>query len=134
MASADVDDSLTHDDGSDSAQLSENELKPRTRTSLLDSTEEFEIIDSTGEDDDLSDLPLLETVEGQENGKMQNEEKEEKSTDEFQNEQEDWIDILGKLIPIHPLSFYSVILSYSTQVCTAVSGSISIRDHRMGKC
>lgn len=95
MASADADDSPTHDDGSDSAQLSENESKPRARTSLLDSTEEFEIIDSTGEDDDLSDLPLLETVEGQENGKTQNEEKEETANDAFHNEQDDWIDLLG---------------------------------------
>lgn len=99
MASADepqynADDSPTCNDGSDSAQFSENESKPRARASLLDNAEEFEIIDSSGEDD-LSDLPLLETVEGQENGKTQSEEKEEKSNDAFQNEQEDWIDILG---------------------------------------
>ncbi|XP_018412986.1 PREDICTED: peptidyl-prolyl cis-trans isomerase FKBP8 [Nanorana parkeri] len=107
MASADelhcnVDDSPTHDDGSDSAQFSENESKTRARTSLLDSTEEFEIIDSTGEDDDddddddLSDLPLLETVEGQEKEKTQNDEKEEKSHDVLENgPEEDWVDVLG---------------------------------------
>lgn len=107
MASADephykVDDSPTHNDESDSTQFSENESKSRTRTSLLDSTEEFEIIDSTGEDDDLRDLPLLETVEGQEKMNTQNEDKEEKPHDAAQNEKDDdWIDVLGKL------SFYS---------------------------
>ncbi|KAM5194092.1 peptidyl-prolyl cis-trans isomerase FKBP8 [Mantella aurantiaca] len=98
MASADepphnVDDSPTHEDGSDSAPISETDSKQRTP--LLDSTEEFEIINSTGEDDDLSDLPLLETIKGHDEGKTQSEEKEETSYDTFQNEKEDWIDILG---------------------------------------
>ncbi|XP_063770805.1 peptidyl-prolyl cis-trans isomerase FKBP8 isoform X2 [Pseudophryne corroboree] len=100
MASVDepfskVDD--THDDGSDSAQLSENETKPRDRTSLLDSTEEFEIIDSTGEeDDDLSDLPLLETVEAVDAANIQNESNEDTSQEDTGKEsEEEWIDVLG---------------------------------------
>ncbi|XP_072261141.1 peptidyl-prolyl cis-trans isomerase FKBP8 isoform X2 [Pyxicephalus adspersus] len=100
MASADeprynVDDSPTHDDG---AQFSENELTPRARASLLDSTEEFEIIDNTGEDDDddLSELPQLETVDGQDKGKTQNEEQKENSHDALENEpEESWVDVLG---------------------------------------
>ncbi|KAM3939960.1 peptidyl-prolyl cis-trans isomerase FKBP8 isoform 1-T3 [Leptodactylus fuscus] len=92
-----VDDSLVHEDGSDSSPLSENDSKPRDRTSLVDSTEEFEIIDSTGEDDDdLSDLPLLETVEGEGSAKTQTESKEHTEDDEDRKSPEDkWLDILG---------------------------------------
>ncbi|XP_075720622.1 peptidyl-prolyl cis-trans isomerase FKBP8 [Rhinoderma darwinii] len=102
MASADepvsnVDDSPVHEDRSDSAQLSENDSKPRDRTSLLDSTEEFEIIDSTGEDDDdLSDLPLLETVENEGSAQTQTDSKEQTEEDgDGKSPEEEWLDILG---------------------------------------
>ncbi|XP_075061372.1 peptidyl-prolyl cis-trans isomerase FKBP8 [Mixophyes fleayi] len=102
MASADephssVGDTLIHEDGSDSAQLSENETKPRDRSSLLDSAEEFEIIDSTGEeDDDLSDLPLLETVESVEKSKAPNKPNEEISQEAAGKDvKEEWLDVLG---------------------------------------
>ncbi|KAM9331455.1 peptidyl-prolyl cis-trans isomerase FKBP8 [Gastrophryne carolinensis] len=88
---ANMEDSPSHDEGS------ENEAKPRDRTSLLDSTEEFEIIDSTGEDDDdLSDLPLLETVESEEKDKTADEGQEEKSQDQAEKgPEEEWLDVLG---------------------------------------
>lgn len=101
MASADdpvsnVDDSAAHEDESDGAQLSENDSKPRDRNSMLDSTEEFEIIDSTGEDDDLSDLPLLETVENEGSAKTQTESNGQTEGDaEGESPEEEWIDILG---------------------------------------
>lgn len=101
MASADdpvsnVDDSAAHEDESDCAQLSENDSKPRDRNSMLDSTEEFEIIDSTGEDDDLSDLPLLETVENEGSAKTQTESNGQTEGDaEGESPEEEWIDILG---------------------------------------
>ncbi|XP_069818585.1 peptidyl-prolyl cis-trans isomerase FKBP8 isoform X2 [Dendropsophus ebraccatus] len=92
-----VNDSPLHADGSDSTQLSENDSKQRDRISLVDSTEEFEIIDSTGEDDDdLSDLPLLETVDNEGLAKTPTEAKEqtEDNTDGKITEEE-WLDILG---------------------------------------
>lgn len=101
MASADdpvsnVDDSAAHEDESDGAQLSENDSKPRDRNSMLDSTEEFEIIDSTGEDDDLSDLPLLETVENEGSAKTQTESNGQTEGDaEGESPEEEWVDILG---------------------------------------
>lgn len=102
MASADdpvsnVDDSAAHEDESDGAQLSENDSKPRDRNSMLDSTEEFEIIDSTGEDDDdLSDLPLLETVDNEGSAKTQTESNGQTEGDaEGESPEEEWIDILG---------------------------------------
>lgn len=92
-----VDDSAAHEDESDGAQLSENDSKPRDRNSMLDSTEEFEIIDSTGEDDDdLSDLPLLETVENEGSDKTQTESNGQTEGDaEGESPEEEWIDILG---------------------------------------
>lgn len=91
-----VDDSAAHEDESDGAQLSENDSKPRDRNSMLDSTEEFEIIDSTGEDDDLSDLPLLETVENEGSAKTQTESNGQTEGDaEGESPEEEWIDILG---------------------------------------
>lgn len=102
MASAEepvssVDDSSVHEDGSDSTPVSENDSKPRDRTSLVDSTEEFEIIDSTGEDDDdLSDLPLLETVENETSAKTQTESKEQAEDEaDVKGAEEEWLDILG---------------------------------------
>ncbi|XP_068090005.1 peptidyl-prolyl cis-trans isomerase FKBP8 isoform X2 [Hyperolius riggenbachi] len=93
--SSNVNDSPTHEDGSESTQPSENEAKPKDRTSLLDSTEEFEIIDSTGEDDDLSDLPLLETVSNQERGKGHIEGKEKSHITLEKDLVEEWLDVLG---------------------------------------
>lgn len=91
-----VDDSAAHEDESDGAQLSENDSKPRDRNSMLDSTEEFEIIDSTGEDDDLSDLPLLETVENEGSAKTQTESNGQTEGDaEGESPEEEWVDILG---------------------------------------
>ncbi|XP_044134808.1 peptidyl-prolyl cis-trans isomerase FKBP8 [Bufo gargarizans] len=102
MASAEepvpnVEDSPVHEDGCDSASVSENDSKPRDRTSLVDSTEEFEIIDSTGEDDDdLSDLPLLESVVNEGSGKTQTESSEQKENGADGKEpEEEWLDILG---------------------------------------
>ncbi|XP_077128042.1 peptidyl-prolyl cis-trans isomerase FKBP8 [Ranitomeya variabilis] len=91
-----VDDSPVLEDGSDSAQLSENDSKPRDRTSLPDSSEEFEMIYSNGEEDDFSDLPLLETVGNKASAKTQKESKEQ--TDDNaggKSPEEEWQDILG---------------------------------------
>ncbi|XP_040273569.1 peptidyl-prolyl cis-trans isomerase FKBP8 [Bufo bufo] len=102
MASAEepvpsVEDSPVHEDGCDSASVSENDSKPRERTSLVDSTEEFEIIDSTGEDDDdLSDLPLLESVVNEGSGKTQTESSEQRENGaDGKGPEEEWLDILG---------------------------------------
>lgn len=102
MASADdpvpnVEDPVAREDESDCTSPSENDSKTRDRTSLMDSTEEFEIIDSTGEDDDdLSDLPLLETVENEGSAKTQTESKEQAEGDsEGKSPEEEWVDILG---------------------------------------
>ncbi|KAG9467489.1 hypothetical protein GDO78_014854 [Eleutherodactylus coqui] len=94
MASAEehVEDSSAHEDVSDGTPPSENDCKPRDRTSIVDSTEEFEIIDSTGEDDDdLSDLPLLESVDNEASAKTEPTEQPEGDADG----EDKWLDILG---------------------------------------
>ncbi|XP_073542481.1 peptidyl-prolyl cis-trans isomerase FKBP8 isoform X1 [Phyllobates terribilis] len=91
-----VDDSPVHEDGSDSTPLSEDDSKPRDRTSLQDSSEEFEIIYSNGEDDDdFSDLPLLETVGNKGPHKSQKESKEQTEDAGGKIPEEEWQDILG---------------------------------------
>ncbi|KAM4052936.1 peptidyl-prolyl cis-trans isomerase FKBP8 [Anomaloglossus baeobatrachus] len=89
-----VDDSLVHEDGSDSTQPSDSDSKPRDRTSLMDSSEEFEIIYNGEEDDDFNDLPLLETVGSAKPDNTQKDSKEQTEEDNGEKSpEEEWEDI-----------------------------------------
>ncbi|KAM8961146.1 peptidyl-prolyl cis-trans isomerase FKBP8 [Pelodytes ibericus] len=75
----------------------ENEAKTKDRISLLDSTEDFEIIDSAEEEgDDLSDLPLLEDVQsGDTPTKEASNEKDTSQGALGKESEEEWLDVLG---------------------------------------
>ncbi|XP_053558936.1 peptidyl-prolyl cis-trans isomerase FKBP8 [Bombina bombina] len=82
---------------SDVPQTEENEVLLQERSSLQDSTEEFEIIDSAGEEgDDLSDLPLLEDIEKKDASPANDEVHEEPfETKPSEEATEEWLDVLG---------------------------------------
>ncbi|KAE8632149.1 hypothetical protein XENTR_v10001452 [Xenopus tropicalis] len=72
------------------------EIHPGERTepnpALLESTEDFEIIDSAVEEDDLSDLPLLEDVDKKEKPAADNDLNTQQTV---AKEEEEWLDVLG---------------------------------------
>ncbi|KAM4707951.1 peptidyl-prolyl cis-trans isomerase FKBP8 [Discoglossus pictus] len=83
------------EDGTEAPQSIDSETSVSEKTPLMDSTEDFEIIDSAvEEDDDLSDLPLLEDVEKRE---MTDSESNITPSEEKRKEEqaEEWLDILG---------------------------------------
>ncbi|CAH2293351.1 peptidyl-prolyl cis-trans isomerase FKBP8 isoform X1 [Pelobates cultripes] len=78
----------------DQSLSQENEAKAKDRISLLDSTEDFEMIDNTEEEDgDLSDLPSLEDVKKETTSPRE----EASNEDPSQNNEaeEEWLDVLG---------------------------------------
>ncbi|KAM4809463.1 peptidyl-prolyl cis-trans isomerase FKBP8 [Rhinophrynus dorsalis] len=82
------------EDGSDMTTNPENEVKSTDSSPLLDTTEDFEIIDSNMEDDDdLSDLPLLEDIEKKETVTTDSESNIEHS--QGKDTREEWLDVLG---------------------------------------
>ncbi|XP_053321691.1 peptidyl-prolyl cis-trans isomerase FKBP8 [Spea bombifrons] len=94
-----VDETPESQDGSDVLQdqpvSEEDEAKAKSNLSLLDSTEDFEIIDSAvEEDDDLSDLPLLEDVEKKMASSTEKVSNEDQKTTLDKNSEE-WLDVLG---------------------------------------
>ncbi|NP_001088346.1 FKBP prolyl isomerase 8 L homeolog isoform X1 [Xenopus laevis] len=80
-----------HDQGEKKVEIHQAE-RTESNPTLLESTEDFEIIDSAVEEDDLSDLPLLEDVEKKENPAAEND-SEKQQTDA--KEVQEWLDVLG---------------------------------------
>ncbi|OCT97723.1 hypothetical protein XELAEV_18009951mg [Xenopus laevis] len=81
-----------HDQGEHHSKIYQAESTELNPT-LLESTEDFEIIDSAVEEDDLSDLPLLEDVEKKEEKPATENDSNKQQTDA--KEVEEWLDILG---------------------------------------
>ncbi|KAG8454839.1 hypothetical protein GDO86_001163 [Hymenochirus boettgeri] len=73
------------------------ESNPFERTSLLDSTEGFEIIERALEDDDYDDLPVLEDIEKKADATEDESNKEptQIKQEEEKKSEDEWMDVLG---------------------------------------